>query len=70
MATDPTYPSDVAELYRLGPKQRGVLFLHDVEGFSFGEVSVMLGMTSSAARMTASRGRRRLRSLLEEEADR
>jgi RNA polymerase sigma-70 factor (ECF subfamily) len=70
VVTDPTYPSDVAELYRLGPKQRAVMFLHDVEGFSFEEVAEMLGMTSSAARMTASRGRRRLRGLLEEEADR
>lgn len=69
VAANPTYPSDVAELYRLGPKQRAVMFLHDIEGFSFEEVAEMLEMSPSAARMSASRGRRRLRRLLEEEAD-
>ena len=69
-STDQTYPSDVAELHRLDPTQRAVLFLHDVEGFSFDEVAGMLDMAPGAARMAASRGRRRLRGLLEEEADR
>ncbi|MGH8935473.1 MAG: RNA polymerase sigma factor [Acidimicrobiia bacterium] len=67
---DPVYPSDVAELLRLRPRERAVLFLHDVEGYAFREVAEMLGMRDGAVRMMASRGRRRLRELLTEEAER
>ncbi len=65
-AADAEYPSDVAELFRLSATERAVLFLHDVEGYSFEEVGGMLEMSNGAVRMAASRGRRRLRSLLEE----
>ena len=58
------YPSDIAELMRLRPVQRAVLFLHDVEGFSFEEVADMMGISAGNARVTASRARRRLRSEL------
>lgn len=64
--TEATYPSDVAELFRLSAAERAVLFLHDVEGYSFEEVGGMLDMSSGAVRMAASRARRRLRRLLEE----
>jgi DNA-directed RNA polymerase specialized sigma24 family protein len=56
----------VAELFRLSATERAVLFLHDVEGYSFEEVGGMLEMSNGAVRMAASRGRRRLRALLEE----
>lgn len=66
----PVYPSDVADLLRLGPRERAVLFLHDVEGYSFQEVAEILGMTDTALRVMASRARRKLHELLREEAER
>jgi RNA polymerase sigma-70 factor (ECF subfamily) len=61
------YPSDVAELLALGPIERAVLYLHDIEGLSFDEVADLVGIRPGAARVTASRARRKLRTLLEEE---
>lgn len=60
------YPSDVAELMRLRPVERAVLFLHDIEGRPFNEVSNMVGITASNARVAASRARRRLRVAIRE----
>lgn len=62
-----TYPSDVAELMRLQPVERAVLFLFDIEGFTFEEVADMVGIKAGNARVIASRARRRLRSELLEE---
>ncbi len=62
-----TYPSDLGVLDALGPEERAVLFLADVEGRPFPEVAAMIGLTPVAARLRASRARRRLRTLLEEE---
>ncbi|MBT8203279.1 MAG: RNA polymerase sigma factor [Acidimicrobiia bacterium] len=64
----PSYPSDVAELLRLSPRTRAVLYLVSVEGQSYAEVAEVLDCSEPAARATASRGRRRLRALLVEEA--
>ena len=64
----PSYPSDVAELLRLSPRARAVLYLISVEGQSFAEVAEVLDCSEPAARAAASRGRRRLRALLGEEA--
>jgi RNA polymerase sigma-70 factor (ECF subfamily) len=61
---DATYPSDLAELYRLPPRERAVLYLAEVEGYHFDEIAEMLGCSKSAARKGASRGRRRLRLAL------
>jgi len=61
------YPSDIAELMRLKPVQRAVLYLHDIEGFAFNDVAKMVGITSGNARVTASRARRRLRAIFIEE---
>lgn len=64
------YPSDVADLLQLEPRARAVLYLHDIEGHDFIEVARLVDMRQGAARMLASRSRRRLRTLLESEASR
>lgn len=64
------YPSDLADLMRLSPVDRAILFLHDVEGFTFDEVADIVGMSSGRVRMRASRARSLLRDQLTEEADR
>lgn len=61
----PHYPSDLGELQRLSPHERGALFLHDVEGRSFEEVARLLDCSPAAARKAASRGRQRLATLRE-----
>lgn len=63
-----TYPSDLSDLMWLTPRQRAVLFLCEVEGFSFDEVGSLLGCSAPAARMAATRARRRLRSAIGEGA--
>jgi RNA polymerase sigma-70 factor (ECF subfamily) len=64
----PAYPSDLAELERLGPDERALLFLVDVEGWGYADVAPVLGCTEDAARQRASRARRRLRADLGGEA--
>ena len=68
-ATEPVYPSDLAELSRLSPKDRAVLYLHDVEGFRFSEISQLLGCTEASAKMGASRARHRLAHVLASEVE-
>ncbi len=58
------YPSDLSELNWLSPLQRAVLYLNEVEGYRFAEIADMVGCTEPAARMSASRARRRLRKAL------
>jgi hypothetical protein len=58
---DPCYPSDMAELERLPPKQRAVLYLSKVEGYHFDEIACMLDCSESAARKGASRALKHLR---------
>lgn len=62
------YPSDVADLLHLSPKARAALYLTEVEGRPFAEVAELLGCSEPSARKAASRGRRRLRMVLSEEA--
>jgi len=47
-------------LDELTPKERAVLLLHDVFGYSFDEISPMVELSSAAARQLASRTRRKL----------
>ena len=61
------YPSDLEELEVLSPTERGAVFLADVEGRPFAEVAEILGCSPVAARLRASRGRRRLRQFIEGE---
>ncbi|TML84602.1 MAG: hypothetical protein E6G06_22490 [Actinobacteria bacterium] len=63
-APPPSYPSDLAELLRLPAEVRAVLYLADVEGYSFPEIAATLRCSPAVARARASRGRRRLRSEL------
>jgi len=58
---------DVADLLRLPPDVRAVLWLAEVEGWTHAEIGRLLGCTEEAARARASRGRRRLRLALLEE---
>lgn len=60
------YPSDLSQLNWLSPLQRAVLYLSEVEGYRFAEVAEMVGCSEPAARMSASRARRRLRRVLTE----
>jgi len=60
----PSYPSDLAELLGLPPKERAALYLAEVEGYRFQEIGRMLGCSEGAARKSASRARARLRLTL------
>jgi len=66
--TQPEYPSDVADLLQLQPRARAVLYMRAIEGRPFTEVAEVLGCTEVAARGLEARARRKLRSVLEEEA--
>jgi RNA polymerase sigma factor (sigma-70 family) len=66
-AAHPEYASDLADLDRLAPVARAVLYLVEVEGWTFAAAATQVGLTEPAARATASRARRRLRSAIEEE---
>lgn len=63
----PHYPSDIDELERLTPKARAVLYLHDVDGYSYAQIAGLLDAREASLRLTASRARRRLREALSEE---
>jgi RNA polymerase sigma-70 factor (ECF subfamily) len=61
------YPSDLAVLESLKPRQRAVLYLHEVEGVPYGEIAQMLGGREGSVRRDASRARRSLRAVITEE---
>jgi RNA polymerase sigma-70 factor (ECF subfamily) len=66
----PRYPSDLDELERLTPKARAVLYLREVDGYSYAEIAELLDANEASLRRTASRARRSLRkALCEEEPD-
>lgn len=65
--SEPTYPSDIAELLRLPSQQRAILFLSAVEGFTNAEIAVQLDMTEAAVTKASQRARRRLSAELREE---
>jgi RNA polymerase sigma-70 factor (ECF subfamily) len=67
LASTTSFPSDLAELYRLQPEVRAVLYLVEVEGWSFREAALVAGCSEDAARARASRGLRQLRLQLSEE---
>lgn len=61
------YPSDLGDLELLPPRERAVLYLHNVDGLPYGDVGALLGCSAAAARKAAERGRRRLDHLTGEE---
>jgi RNA polymerase sigma-70 factor (ECF subfamily) len=61
------YDSDLADLMRVPPEGRAVLFLVEVEGLPYAEVATILGITEEAARTRGARARKRLRLDLEGE---
>jgi DNA-directed RNA polymerase specialized sigma24 family protein len=63
-----SYPSDLADLQRVDPVTRGLLYLVEVEGASVGEAASAVGCSALAARTRLSRGRRQLRGALDAEA--
>ncbi len=65
---EPHYPSDLADLDHLDPRDRAILYLVHVEGRPYEEVAELTGETPGNARLRASRARKALRSALEEEA--
>jgi RNA polymerase sigma-70 factor (ECF subfamily) len=67
--TQPEYPSDLADLLRLQPRARAVLYMRAIEGRPFTEVAEVLGCTEVAARGLEARARKKLRTALVEEVD-
>jgi len=63
----PQYPTDMADLGCLPPRERAVLYLAEVEGFHYQEIARMLDCSPAAAKKGASRARRRLRTELARE---
>ncbi len=61
------YDSDLADLLRVPPEGRAVLYLVEVEGQPYAEAAALLGITEEAARARAARARKRLRLDLEGE---
>jgi RNA polymerase sigma-70 factor (ECF subfamily) len=59
-------PELTGALAQLPPGQRAAVVLHHVADYPVKEVAAILGTTSAAVRMSLTRGRRRLRELLEE----
>ncbi len=66
----PSYSSDLADLLRLPPVARALLWLVEVEGCKYGEAAAQLGISSEAARQRASRARRELRAAIEGDENR
>ena len=64
------YPSDVQDLLRLAPRDRAVLYLRDIEGRGYDEVSEIVGRPQSTCRVIASRARKNLGDMLEQEDER
>lgn len=63
------FPSDLADLYELPPRERAALYLHHVDGLPYDAVADLLGCTPAAARKAAERGRTRLATTLAEEGN-
>jgi RNA polymerase sigma-70 factor, ECF subfamily len=55
-----------ASLARLGERQRAVIVLHDVEGFTHGEIGGMLGIPEGTARSDLHHARAALRRMLKD----
>ena len=64
---DPDTRRDIVlALQRISPNQRAAVLMHDYTGYDTREVASILGMSRATVRVHLSRGRRRLRELLED----
>ncbi len=63
------YPSDLSELDRLSPEDRGVLYLTVIEGLPDAEVARMLNRSASVVKMRRHRALHKLHMQLEEDHD-
>lgn len=61
------YPSDLAILYELGPTDRAVIYLADVEGLPLAVIAEQLGLSGPAVRKRVGRARAKLRELVDAE---
>jgi RNA polymerase sigma factor (sigma-70 family) len=67
-APDAAEPAELlAAIGRLAPMQRATLILRHYEGYDPGEIAPLLGIARATVRVHLSRGRRRLRTLMEED---
>lgn len=64
---EPEYPSDLEVLLTLRPVDRVIVYLVDVEGWSFAEVGALLRRPEPSVRLRATRARRALRDHIEKE---
>jgi RNA polymerase sigma-70 factor (ECF subfamily) len=67
-AAEPTlaiYPSDLAMLDAMTPDVRAVLYLAEVEQWTYAEIGDLVGCTEEAARTRSARGRRAMRAVME-----
>ena len=60
------YPTDLAHFDELEPTWRAVLFLHELEGFSYAEIGEQLDLSEANARQIASRARSKVRQHIED----
>lgn len=65
---EPTYPSDLAELLRLPSAQRAMLYLREVQGFTYREIASLLDMSEEAVAKASRRARARLSDELREDS--
>jgi RNA polymerase sigma-70 factor (ECF subfamily) len=56
-----TYPSELADLLRLDPRVRALLYLVEVDGHQIADAAALVDMSPTAARVALMRARRRLR---------
>jgi RNA polymerase sigma factor (sigma-70 family) len=64
-----SYPSELADLLRLEPRARAVLFLTVIEGEQYRTAAAIVGCSESAARTIASRALHDLRAHVSAELD-
>ena len=67
VGSEPDYPSDLNDLMRLPARQRAMLYLREVEGFSYAEIAERLDMEEKAVARATQRARKRLQVELREE---
>jgi DNA-directed RNA polymerase specialized sigma24 family protein len=63
------YPSDLADLLRVAPRARAILYLTVIEGEQYRTAAALVGCSEAAARAIASRALRDLQHQLADELD-